>query len=164
MRRSTLTVTLVGAAIAVLLVALPGSAQAQDEATTNWKIHKAMLAAPASISAEATIYVREGEDGEDWIVLREGSNGWGCFPGADDEMEPTCWDPAAVERQQARSRGEEVEFDGVAVAYMLAGDEPHLMVYAGGTDAIAGFSTDGDSGLPHAMGEGRGAHLMLPIR
>jgi hypothetical protein len=163
MRRLTLNIVLTGIALAVLLITLPGSVQAQDEATTNWRIHKAMLAAPASISAEATIYVREGENGEDWIVLREGTNGWGCFPGADDEMEPACWDPASVERQKARSRGEEVEFDGIAISYMLAGDEPHLMIYAG-PEAVAGFDADEESGLPYAMGEGRGTHLMVPIR
>jgi hypothetical protein len=54
-------------------------------------------------------------------------------------------------------------FEGVVLSYMLAGDNPHLMVYVGGA-ALPDLPIDGESGEPWVMGEGEAAHLMIPIR
>ena len=53
---------------------IAGIAWADDESTAT-KIARTEMAAPASISAEATIMDADG------TVLREGSNGWICMPG-----------------------------------------------------------------------------------
>ena len=52
------------------------TAVASNESAAS-KIQRAMKAAPSSISAGAEIRDVDAE----WSVLREGSNGWTCFPG-----------------------------------------------------------------------------------
>ena len=63
-------------ALLTLLVSFMFSsiAMAGDESAAT-KIARAASAAPASISADATIVDVDG------TVLREGSNGWTCLPG-----------------------------------------------------------------------------------
>ncbi len=163
---------LVGLSLAVLATVSPAHAQEAQEAPASWKIHKAMLAAPPSVSEDATIYERSGENGSVWTVLRYGSNGWGCLPGRDDAMSPLCWNAEAIEQMKAGTAGGIYDvrtgevvggFKGVAISYMLAGDNPHLMVFVDGA-ALADLPMDGESGGPWVMGEGEAAHLMLPIR
>ena len=155
---------LVGLSLAVLATVSPAHAQEAQEAPASWKIHKAMLAAPPSVSEDATIYERSGESGSVWTVLRYGSNGWGCLPGQDDAMAPLCWNAEAIEQMKAGTAGGMVGgFKGVAISYMLAGDNPHLMVYVDGA-ALVDLPVDGESGGPWLMGEGEAAHLMIPIR
>ncbi len=161
----------VGLSLAALTTVSPAHAQeAQEaqEAPAGWKIHKAMLAAPPSVSEDATIYERSGENGSVWTVLRYGTNGWGCFPGPDDAMTPACWNAAAIEQMKAETAtgtedGRAGGFEGVAISYMLAGNNPHLMIFVDGV-ALADLPVDGESGGPWLMGEGEGVHLMIPIR
>ncbi len=155
---------LVGLSLAMLTTVSPAHAQEAQEAPAAWKIQKAMLAAPPAVSEDATIYDRSGENDSVWSVLRYGTNGWGCLPGRDDRMAPLCWDAAAIEQMKAGTAdGMTGGFEGVAVSYMLAGDTPHLMVFVGGA-ALLDLPVDGESGGPWVMGEGKAAHLMLPIR
>ena len=68
-----LRLALVALSLAVLTTVSPAHAQEAQEAPAGWKIHKAMLAAPPSVSEDATIYERSGENGSVWTVLRYGS-------------------------------------------------------------------------------------------
>ena len=55
----------------------------QSQAQTNEiqkKIEEAMSAAPPSISANATILDYPTDPGGEMVVLREGTNGFTCFP------------------------------------------------------------------------------------
>src|SRR4051812_10611695 len=73
--------------LALLLVAVLPAAQAQESATpaaseadTQVKIANAMSAAPSTVSANATILDNALDADGHFVVLREGSNGWSCFP------------------------------------------------------------------------------------
>ena len=158
----------VGLSLAVLTTVSPAHAQEAQEAPAGWKIHKAMLAAPPSVSEDATIYERSGENGSVWTVLRYGTNGWGCLPGPEDRMVPACWNAAAIEEMKAGTAtgtedGRAGGFEGVAISYMLAGENPHLMIFVDGA-ALVDLPVDGESGGPWLMGEEEGVHLMIPIR
>src|SRR5262245_63963682 len=48
--------------------------------TKEQKIANAMTAAPAVVSAKATVLDWPAKDGEMPMVLRTGSNGWTCLP------------------------------------------------------------------------------------
>jgi hypothetical protein len=52
----------------------------QDDPDTEAKIENAMSAAPSGISDNATILEYEMDDAGEFVVLREGSNDWYCFP------------------------------------------------------------------------------------
>src|SRR5438046_2780131 len=60
------------------------------------KIANAMTAAPASVSAKATILDWPAKEGEPPNVLRVGSNGWTCLPDMPDSQgsDPMCVDRA----------------------------------------------------------------------
>ena len=66
----------------------------QDDADTAAKIENAMSAAPSTISADATILDNELDADGKFVVLREGSNGWYCFPDAPGTPgnDPWCYD------------------------------------------------------------------------
>jgi hypothetical protein len=63
---------------AILMVALARAQQAKPE-TKEQKIARAMSAAPENVSKEAAIIDRDDNGAE--TVLREGTNGFTCFPG-----------------------------------------------------------------------------------
>jgi len=95
-------------------------------------------------------------DGEAPTVLREGSNGWTCFPGeADSDADaPLCMDAVYLGVTLAELRGEPARLDRVGLRYMLRGgptvDEqgrriigPHLMAAVPlGEDAVASVGQD----------------------
>ena len=48
----------------------------------------------------------------------------------DDAMAPLCWNAAAIEQMKAGTADGMVGgFERLAISYVLAGDNPHLMVY-----------------------------------
>ena len=81
----------------------------QDEADTEAKIENAMSAAPSAISANATILDNELDDAGKFVVLREGSNGWSCFPDAPRSPgnDPQCLDQTWMDWLYAFVAGEE---------------------------------------------------------
>ncbi|MFQ5562899.1 MAG: hypothetical protein ACE5FO_04955 [Parvularculaceae bacterium] len=103
-------------AILVGLMAIGGGALVAAQAGDNKAlIHSAMSAGPASLTENATIKDNDGN------VLREGANGWTCYPEA-ETIGPMCndaqWDAliAAVQSRQP------FEATGFGVSYMLAGE------------------------------------------
>src|SRR6185503_15749557 len=62
--------------------------------TKDQKIANAMTAAPASVSAKATILDWPAKEGDQPAVLRAGSNGWNCLPDMPDSQgsDPMCVD------------------------------------------------------------------------
>jgi hypothetical protein len=64
--------------------------------TKDQKIGNAMSAAPASVSAQATILDWPAKEGDPPVVLRPGSNGWSCLPDMPDTQgnDPMCLDQA----------------------------------------------------------------------
>jgi hypothetical protein len=83
--------------VAVLLVAsFATPANCADE-TKETKIKRAMEAGPAEITKNAKI--AEVDDKGNMTVLRDGSNGWTCFPGHPGMVgdNPECDDEAAMQ-------------------------------------------------------------------
>jgi hypothetical protein len=152
----------------------------QDDADAQAKIESAMSAGPSTITENATIM-----DGE--VVLREGSNGWTCFPdtpgtpGAD----PLCLDETWMGWLQALVAGEEPDTQVVGLAYMLSGGSDsnidpfaagpeegnewvispaHVMVIMPGDIDQTVFTTDPLSGGPWIMWAGTPyEHIMVPV-
>jgi hypothetical protein len=133
---SALGVALTGA----LLISPPATAQSgdgpssspsvdasADPASPTWsdaeKIENALSAAPASIAGEAAVWDWPAEAGETPPVLREGRNGWTCFPSRINTPgnDPMCHDEAFLAWALAFLAEEEPSLERVGLSYMLQG-------------------------------------------
>jgi hypothetical protein len=160
----------------------------QDDADAAAKIENAMSAAPSSISANATILDNALDDAGAFVVLREGSNDWSCFPDfpASPGNDPQCLDQTWLDWQYAYFAGEEPNVTVPGLAYMLqggsdpsntdplatepaAGEEwvsslPHVMLLLPGELDQSLFSTDHHTGGPFIMWAGTPyEHIMMPV-
>ncbi|HEX6307980.1 MAG TPA: hypothetical protein VFZ69_07320 [Longimicrobiales bacterium] len=170
--------------VAVALV--PGTAFAQS---ADAKIREAMSAAPASISAQATILDWPATEGGDPVVLRQGSNGWTCLPDlpVTDGSDPQCLDETWIGFIQAYLKKETPRLARVGIGYMMAPggahnsntdpyatgrtpdndwghDPPHLMLVVPDASALAGIPTKRENGGPWVMWAGTPyVHLMIPL-
>jgi hypothetical protein len=164
----------------------PVAGQATPDAQA--KIADAMSAGPPAIADKATIMDYEMDDTGKFVVLREGSSDWFCFPdtpgGPIDD--PTCYDATWLEFLYAFVAGEEPNVTVPGIAYMLqggsdasntdpfatepaAGEEwvispPHIMLLLPEDIDQTVFSTDHDSGGPFIMFAGTPyEHIMMPV-
>jgi hypothetical protein len=177
-----------------LAFGLGGTALARQEASpaggmdAGAKIASAVSAAPSSVSADATVLDWEMDDAGAFVVLREGSNDWTCFPdGANTPSnDPMCLDPRGMDWLNAILANEEPNLTAPGVVYMLQGGSdasntnpfaegpaegeewvttpPHVMLILPGELDQAAFSTDHHSGGPFIMWAGTPyEHIMLPV-
>lgn len=172
-----------GAVAAVLCLGTASTAFAEGEDTVATKIERAMSAAPARISADATIMDVDG------TVLREGSNGWTCLPGVGlipGDKHPMCNDAVWMKWMEAAGAGEAFSTDVLGTSYMLMGDAlvnnddpgatdpndggvwvqegPHLMLLMPSTEMMDGLSRDPFSGGPYVMWDKTPlVHVMVPV-
>jgi hypothetical protein len=161
-------------ATAVVAVATAGESKAA-------KIARALRAAPASISKNATIV------DVDWTVLRSGSNGWQCRPGgAPGDTHPDCDDEVWVRLLKALDSKADFKTDHIGISYMLQGEPngnnadpfdtepdpgevwvqegPHVMVVLPDPKMLEGISDDPNNGGPYVMWKGTPyAHIMIPV-
>jgi hypothetical protein len=170
-------------AIALLLLFMAAPLLAQEAAYESPDamalIHDALSATTPEIAKGATVV--------DWEqnVLKEGTNGWTCFPTPPQfEKAPMCLDGQWISWADAWMNKKDVDIDGIGIAYMLAGDSgasnsdpyaegetddwvvagPHLMVIAPNTASLAGITTDPKFGGPWVMWTGTPyAHIMVPV-
>jgi len=130
----------------LLLCLRPAAAQdtghgASEQRSLEEKIQNALSAAPAAISDEAAVWDWPREAGQQPPVLREGANGWTCFPArnATPGNDPMCHDEAFLVWAMAFMQEEAPNLDRIGLSYMLQGggevDEngrqsvgPHLMM------------------------------------
>lgn len=172
MRRIHLTVFTLTAGLAA------SPALAQDPAAV---IANALQAAPASIAEKAAVMDWSGN------TLREGTNGWVCFPDPPRmEAAPMCLDEAWQSWAQSWQTRAPVAIERAGIAYMLMGDAgasntdpwaegptatnewvktgPHLMLIVPDLAALEGIPTDPASGGPWVMWKGTPyAHVMIPV-
>src|SRR5262245_10430908 len=96
----------------------------QSDADAEAKIANAMSAGPSSIATDATILDWEMDADGSFVVLRDGSNGWSCFPDTPGTPtdDPMCVDTVWLEWMKAYMAGEEPRTTGPGIAYMLQGD------------------------------------------
>lgn len=163
-------------AITFLVVPVVGSAEDQSDAVAD-----ALSAAWPGMAENATVVDWEGN------VLREGSNGFTCFPTPPtlEGKAPMCMDSEWMEWADAWSNKKDYAADKLGISYMLAGDggasniDPyaegptednewiregaHLMILAPAA-LLEAFPTDPDNGGPYVMWKGTPyAHLMVPV-
>jgi hypothetical protein len=146
-------------------------------------VESAMMAAPASISDNATVV--------DWemTVIREGTNEWTCLPDRADTpgTDPWCITEAWKNFLNAYVNKTEPTYDQIGFAYMMAGDTPvsnsdpfateptgpedwvthlgaHIMMIVPDHSLLEGISTDHSNGGPWIMWPDTPyAHIMIPI-
>lgn len=166
--------------LAVIGIIGMGSA-AMAEETAEDKIKRAMSAAPMMISGDAVVRDMDGS------VLREGSNGWTCYPGVPlvpGSKDPMCNDQVWQDWIAATMKGETYATDVVGFSYMLQGDGmvsnddpsatdmsegtwvkevPHLMLLMP-KDVMANMPNTPLKPGPYTMwGDTPMAHLMVPL-
>ena len=177
-------VTMTTSALAIG-VAFTAPAWAQDDAAL---IKNAEMAAPAAVSAGATVYAM-GDDGK-LRTLREGTTGWWCMP--DDPTtpgnDPMCGDANSFEWAGAWMGKTEPPAGKVGFMYMLQGGPngsnsdpyamtppkgetwvetgPHVMIVnAKGMMADYPGGATPDTTKPYTLWEGTPyEHLMLPTQ
>ena len=160
--------------------------------TIELKIANAMSGGPAALARAATIVDWPAEMGGEWIVLREGSNGWTCFTDdagvayATPVNDPMCFDAMFVEWLNALMSGREPNITSTGIAYVYPGgtsndnDDPFAAAPPAGTDiefhsphlgvlfpaglAPDDYDSDMHMGMPYIMyGETPYEHVMVPI-
>lgn len=96
---------------------------AEGTATSADRIMSAVSAAPTAISANASIWDYPATPGQQPPILREGSNGWTCFPDnpATPGNDPMCLDKQWLEWMDAWMNQRTPAITGTGVAYMLQG-------------------------------------------
>jgi hypothetical protein len=145
------------------------------------QIVHARMAAPASISADATVVIA-GQ------VAAKGSNGWTCMPDTmPDDNAPMCNDPMWMKMLNAVGNKADFVADGFGISYMLQGDigsgvsnsdpyhpdpknaadyvetGPHLMIIVP-KELLEGITDDPSVGGPWIMwGDTPYAHIMVPL-
>jgi hypothetical protein len=163
-----------------LFMMVAGTAIAEE--SVQEKIDRAMTAAPAAISANATIMNGNG------TILREGSNGWTCMPDTmPGDKAPMCNDALWMEMMMAVGSKADFQADRIGISYMLAGDigagvsnsdpyhpdranaedytetGPHMMIIVP-KEMLKGITDDPSTGGPYVMwGDTPYAHIMVPV-
>jgi len=172
----------------------PGSVAGQDAASPasgsdgEAKIENAMSAAPLSIAENATVLDNELDANGEFVVLREGSNGWFCSPDptATPTNDPWCYDQTWLDWSYAFLAGEEPTTTVLGLAYMLQGGSdasntdpfatepaegedwvispPHVMFLLPGPIDQTVFSVDHEGSGPWVMWAGTPyEHIMMPV-
>jgi hypothetical protein len=152
------------------------------------KIQSAMSAAPPAIANDAAIVDYPAKAGQPLVEIREGTNGWSCFPDleATPGNDPQCNDETWMRWTEAFLSGTEPKTTSAGIAYMLQGGSdasntdpfatkppegeewlssgPHIMILVPGNVDASRFSTDHHSGGPWLMWAGTPyEHLMVPV-
>jgi len=151
------------------------------------KIKSAMSAAPASVSANATII---DVDMKTMAVktLKQGTNGWTCVPdNPTPGVDPMCVDKNGMDWMDAWMHHKDPPAGKMAVGYMLMGGSdasntdpyatepaagarwvdtgPHIMVLNIGTSFTGYPTTATNTKVPYVMFAGTPyAHLMIPVK
>lgn len=175
--------TLLAPALAGAQIGVAPGANAAD------LIANAMSAAPSSLAAHATIMGWPNAEGAPMTTLREGTNGWVCYPDnpMSDGNDPMCLDPVWQEWMGAYMEKRAPRIERLGFGYMVAlggahgsntdpfatgptttnewgYDPPHLMLLVPDPAALEGVPTDRASGGPWVMWRGTPyAHIMVPL-
>jgi len=164
-----------------VLLGLLAAGSALAEKSKAELITEAESAAPAVVTKNATIKSPDGK------VLREGSNGWTCYP-QQEVIGPMCNRPQWDKLLQAMMNKKPIDVTEFSISYMLAGEGealgvsnkdpyaskptsdndwvkegPHLMITVPDPAALEGISTDPKDPV-YVMWKGTPyAHIMVKI-
>ena len=161
------------------LASLPAALNAQDASPdAKAMIKDALSATTAEMAKGATVVDWENN------VLKEGDNGWTCFPSPPQGTGPMCVDEPWLTWAAAWMNKKEVNITRLGISYMLAGDSgasnsdpyaeeetddwvvsgPHLMIIVPDPATLEVISTDPENGGPYVMWKGTPyAHIMVPV-
>jgi len=158
--------------------------------TKAQKIANARSAAPAAVSASATVYDYPAKEGDAPILLVKGTNGYSCFPDMAETKgnDPMCADESWMKWIDAYLAHKMPVITKPGISYMLGAGgywgsntdpygltetptnqwshhDPHLMLLYPDVKVLAGVSTDPNNGGPYVMYAGTPyAHIMAPIK
>lgn len=145
---------------------------------TEGKIASAMAAGPRAVTADATVMDYPVAAGSKPAVLRQGRNGWTCFPDnpGTPGKDPMCHDREWMKWMHAYLEKSKPSITGVGISYMLQGSSE-----ASNTDPFAQKAPDSQGWMqvgphimvisprpwdramyPEVMGEGLGPWIMFP--
>jgi hypothetical protein len=185
--RSVITTALVF--LSITLIAAAQGGPPSGPSTDADKIADALRAGPDFITKDATLLDWPVKPGDEYRVLRKGTNEWSClpaFPGyAHDE--PGCFDPVFMQWVKDSLAGRDPHIDTTGIAYMYVGawvpniagkknnpanDEfhvgPHIMIVSPHQyqDELRPLSHDGSNGMPYVahLPHGTDLYLVLPFR
>lgn len=153
------------------------------------KIQNAMSSAPSSISKDATILDWPGKKGEKMPTLRQGANGWTCFPDMPDTSgnDPMCLDEPWMVWADAWMNKKTLTNTKMGFGYMLQQNSPdsntdpyatgpqsdnewmdkgvpHLMILVPDEEMLQGLPTDHHDGGPWVMWRNTPfVHVMAPM-
>lgn len=165
-----------------IVLAVPVAPLLGQGADKNAVMKDALSAAPAEISAQATVKDWDGN------VLRKGTNGYTCMPtppGLPGNA-PMCLDAVWLRWAEAWQSKSAPMLGGTGIGYMLSGDAgasntdpyatedtgdndwvvsgPHLMVIVPDPKVLENITTDHKKGVPWVMWKGTPyAHIMVPL-
>jgi len=190
MKTTRNTALLAALVIATVAFGLPRVASVAGQATPDAqaKIADAMRAGPAAIAKDATILDYQQDAAGNFVVLRQGSNGWTCFPDTPGTPsdDPMCLDQTWMVWMNALMTNKAPDIKTPGLAYMLQGgtdasntdpmatkpaagedwvtSPPHIMILQPGKLDQSVFSTDPKSGGPWIMWAGTPyEHIMMPV-
>ncbi len=168
-------------ALLTLTTSMLANSAAQDDtsADTNKRIAIARSAGPTFVSKDATIVDIDG------TVLVQGSNGWTCSPGSQEDFkDPHCSDEVWTALMKAVLSKTPFSTDRLGFSYMLQGDRsinnddpyetdpkegnwiaegPHIMI-VGPKGSADGITNDPYRGLPYVMFKDTDyEHIMMPL-
>jgi len=175
----------------MLAALLPGAAAAVDKTSTAYQIELYTSAAPAFLSASATVI------GSNGTVLKEGTNSWYCLsslavPATGWESaraaSPICVDEVGKKWIDGYFAGTPVTLERDTYGWMAAGDTgycntnpmcqsdeccadgsfvasgAHMMLIPKDPTSLVGFPADSTKGEPYVMFPGSGYdHMMIPV-
>jgi hypothetical protein len=158
-------------------------------AQTTDKMVSAESAAPALIAKDATIVDYPANPADALIVIKNGTNGWTCFPDwpATPAHDPQCFDKPWMQWFEAFSAGKEPNLTNTGISYMLQGGQDasetdpaattpppgqdwvnsanHVMVVTPKKLDPARYGTGHHSGEPYIMFASTPyEHIMIPLR
>src|SRR6266446_6977148 len=150
------------------------------------KITSALQWGPTFFTRNATVLDWPISPGGDFRVLRAGTNGWSCLPGAPGAVhdEPSCFDQVFLQFIKDSIAGHTPNVRNVGISYMYAGkwvpnkshatgggDEfhvgPHIMILGLDQKMLRTFNQDGSNGesyANHLDGPHSELFLVIPIR
>src|SRR5271170_1007514 len=184
--RFVVTIALVS--LLITLIAAAQGALPSGPSTDADKIADALRAGPDFITRDATLLDWPVKPGDDYRVLRKGTNEWSClpaFPGYSHD-EPGCFDAVFMQWVKDSLTGRKPQIERVGIAYMYGGAwvpnksndaetpkgedfhvGPHIMIVSPAPNQaeLQTFSHDGSNGMPYVahLPKGTDLYLVMPI-
>jgi len=164
-----------------------GQTPAEPKAKSDTeKIASALRAGPKFVTGNATVLDYPTSPGGEFRVLRAGSDGWTCLPGAPGAAhdEPGCFDQVFLQFIKDSIAGRTPNVQSVGISYMYggfwvpnkshavgSGDEfhvgPHIMIIGLDQKMMQTLNRDGSNGEPyvnHLAGQHSELFLVIPVR